>query len=484
MFYLRHPLRLAIARHLSQREKLYGILKVGEWMKGKTEGKVLAALALAVVLVSAGVGFWWQGPRAEQAKSPVGEGLTGLRETTEDAPAAFAPLLSWDKDTQAVVYEIEFYSAPDKKAEHRIYTTRAVYTNHYNAPLREIAGAYLGKQPLYWRVRSIGFDGQAVSKWSKLATLYTSEDEKDFDRPVAFSEYGKGNGSTLLYPVYDWVGIAGAAGYTLELYAGTPAVAAAGKLPPVATMQSAVTEIYDGAPRIGTFSWRVRAVDASGAYLGEWSDFYEVRAEPSDGWTVAVLGDSISHGGGHYSYSPADFEFSWLSYLDFPAINLSSSGDLSSMTRERFERDVLPFHPHYLMIFTGTNSLRAGVDPGDVIRDLEEMKVLALAHGIRPIFLTLPPINPRNIQHVFDEPTTPDWQQRFDRVNDYIREQACIDAAAAFVCPDGVLPTELALDGLHPDVDGKKLIGERVNEEWSRATADAEAQYRAYVEDE
>ena len=449
-------------------------------MKG-TRKKGLAVLAALVFGVAAVACGWHAGPRAEQAKSPVGEGLTGLRETTEAEPAAYAPLLSWDKDTQAVVYEIEFYSNPDAKVNHRIYHTRAVYTNHYNVPLREFAEEYLGKQPIYWRVRSIGFDGQPVSKFSKLATLYTSEKEKDLDRPVIFSEYGKGNGSTLLYPVYDWVGLANASGYTVELYAGTPEVAASGKLAPVATLHSDVTEIYDREPRIGTYSWRVRAEDAEGYPFGQWSDFHEVRAEPSDNWEVAVLGDSISHGGGHYSFSPADFEFSWLSYLDFPAINLSSSGDLSSMTRERFERDVLPFHPKYLMIFTGTNSLRAGEDPDDVIGDLEAMKVLALANGIRPIFLTLPPINPRNIAHVFDEPTAPDWQMRFERVNSYIRDQACVDAASAFVCPDGVLPTELALDGLHPDVDGKRLIGEQVNKEWDKAKRDAEEQYQAYV---
>ena len=449
-------------------------------MKG-TKKKGMAAVALVVLVLALGACAWKAGPHAEQARTPVAEGPTGLRETTEAEPAAYAPLLSWDKDTQAVVYEIEFFSDPDVNVNHRIYQTRKVYTNHYNVPLREFAAEYLGKQPIYWRVRSIGFDGQPVSKFSKLATLYTSADEKDLDRPVIFSEYGKGHGSTLLYPVYDWIGIAGAAGYTVELYAGTPETAASGQATLVETLHSDVTEIYDREPRIGTYAWRVRAEDADGQPLGQWSEFHQVRAEPSDDWNVAVLGDSISHGGGHYSFSPADFEFSWLAYLDFPAINLSSSGDLASMTRERFERDVLPFHPKYLMIFTGTNSLRAGEDPDGVIRELETMKVLALSHGIRPVFLTLPPINPENIAHVFDEPTTPDWQMRFERVNSYIRDQACIDAAAAFVCPDGVLPTELALDGLHPDVDGKRLIGERVNEEWSRAKVDAERQYQSYM---
>jgi len=47
-----------------------------------------------------------------------------------------------------------------------------------------------------------------------------------------------------------------------------------------------------------------------------------------------------------------------------------------------------------------------------------------------------------------------------------------------------VLPTELALDGLHPDVDGKRLIGEKVNAEWEKATAAAEKQYQSYIASE
>ena len=108
-----------------------------------------------------------------------------------------------------------------------------------------------------------------------------------------------------------------------------------------------MAEIYDSA---GPFRaqltpflhQRVRAFDGEGQSLGEWSQVRSFRTDPADGWQVAVLGDSISHGGGHFSYSPAVFSFSWLHYLDFPAINLSQSGDTSGMTAERFDRDVLP----------------------------------------------------------------------------------------------------------------------------------------------
>lgn len=440
------------------------------------------AAAAGVLLVAAlfGAVSWQMGPRAEQARPSALAPLTGLSETSEEEPASYAPLLSWDKDTQAVVYEIEVYR--DALAKHRIYRTRQVYTNHYQLPLRAFAENWPEGKPLYWRVRSIGFDGEAVSAFSKLAVLYPSACVPELDHPLIFAQNDTGNGTTLLYPVYNWVGLAGAARYEIELYAGHGDQALTSGLPPVAVLHSDVTELYDAEPRIGTYSWRVRALDGAGQPLGTWSPLQTFRTDPADAWEVAVLGDSISHGGGHYSFSPSDFEFSWLSYLDFPAVNLSASGDLSSMTLARFPRDVLPFHPRYLMIFTGTNSLRAGEDPEHVIDDLEQMKLLALSHGIAPIFLTLPPINPKNIQHVFAEPTARDWQERFETVNSYILSQAHIDVAAAFVCPDGVLPTELALDGLHPDVDGKRIIGECVNEHWAEAKRDAAEQLRAYQE--
>ena len=212
--------------------------------------------------------------------------------------------------------------------------------------------------------------------------------------------------------------------------------------------------------------------------MGQWSRVRSFRTDPADDWQVAVLGDSISHGGGHFSYSPAVFSFSWLHYLDFPAINLSQSGDTSGMTVERFDRDVLPFHPRYLIIMTGSNSLRAGEDTDAVIADLETMRQRCLENGICPILVTLPAINPENIDHVFEEPTADDWQERFDAVNAYIRTHVYIDMAAAIPTQDGLLPTQYALDGLHPDANGKALMGAYVNSVWPevRAAADQEMQ--------
>ena len=57
-----------------------------------------------------------------------------------------------------------------------------------------------------------------------------------------------------------------------------------------------------------------------------------------------------------------------------PTINLAQSGDTSAMGVERFDRDVLPFKPSYVIILIGSNSLRAGVPAGEVISDLQTLK--------------------------------------------------------------------------------------------------------------
>ena len=93
-----------------------------------------------------------------------------------------------------------------------------------------------------------------------------------------------------------------------------------------------------------------------------------------------------------------------------------------------------------------------------------------LENDIRPIFLTLPPINPRHIKQVFDEDTVTDWQQQFQKVNTFIRTQDHIDVAQQFRSVDGVLRGDLAVDGLHLDIAGKKMIAAAINANWRRIT--------------
>ena len=138
---------------------------------------------------------------------------------------------------------------------------------------------------------------------------------------------------------------------------------------------------------------------------------------------------------------------------------------------DRFEEDVLPVKPRFLLIFGGTNSLRGGTPGADVIRDLQEISAKCIANGIRPIFLTLPPINPAAIERVFQEKTVPNWQDEFAAVNRFIREQRYyIDVEPHFRTADGILADYYAVDGLHIDIEGKKLIAQVINANWGRVT--------------
>ena len=137
------------------------------------------------------------------------------------------------------------------------------------------------------------------------------------------------------------------------------------------------------------------------------------------------------------------------------------------MMVERFERDVLPFHPKVLLIMGGSNSLRGGVPADSVISDLKEIQEKARSNGITPILLTLPPINPTNIEKAFQEPTDKGWQEAFSEVNQFIRSQPHIDVAAPFENL-GELPTWLALDGLHGDWNMKQIMANVINQEMPR----------------
>ncbi len=391
-------------------------------------------------------------------------------------PASIKPVLTWTKVEGAVAYELELLAippkSPDKAAPYQtcFFSTNKIYVNGFNADL----SMYSFSDVIYWRVRGLDIDGNPISLFSDAEKVYIDRQQDVIQKPIPTSIFNQGAGATLLYPVYAWIPIAGAAKYEVEILDDLPENPN-GVAPSSHRIDSAIAvgfDYYDEKPRISQkpFYWRVRGLDQNGNPVGVYSDAGQFSVNPNMHVTVATFGDSITHGGGSVSYSPADWEYSYLHYLDFPAINLGKSGDTSQTTVERFERDVLPFQPQYLLIMTGTNSLRGGESAENVIADLKVLKEKCLAHNIRPVFLTLPPINPDNIQKVFNESTAPDWQEQMRLVNDFIRTQVHIDVAREMEATNGILPSKLAVDGLHLDIEGKKKIAAAVNANWARIT--------------
>ena len=428
----------------------------------------IAALALCSILLPA--------PHVSAKLTvPPPEGLT---ESTDTSPLSLSPLLSWSKNINAVAYEIEIIDGfPKKLSEKRpykkaIFRSKDVFFNYYNPPIADCLKLKDGEvHPLLWRIRALDQNKKPVSPFSKPAIIFVNKSVAPMNEPIPLSPLEDNNTVQLLYPVYSWAIQSASSTYEVELY-DTPDIE---KTTPIWKSTSTYHECYDDSPRIKNtpYYWRVRSFDSKGNQLGSWSKLVSFSNVPHK-VRVAVLGDSITHGGGHISFGPNDSEFNWLTYLDFPAVNLAESGNLTRDMAKRFDADVLPFAPKYLLIMAGTNDIRSKSVPiSETIKNLEIIRDKCLKNNIRPIFLTLPPINPTNIKKAFNEIACNDWKDKLNQCNKFIRSMPYyIDTAAYFapICKKDILPTGYALDGLHPDANGKALIAKSVNENWLRVS--------------
>ncbi|MBP2649732.1 MAG: hypothetical protein H6Q74_557 [Firmicutes bacterium] len=393
---------------------------------------------------------------------------------TQASPASDRPILTWTSVPGAVFYEFELLAAPPENpndvlpSDYRLYASREVFTNGYNPDLSHYAG-----NSLFWRVRAMDYDGNPIGVFSDAKEIYISHTSSEHLKPRINVDFE--DNPPPLYPVYSWIPLTGATSYEVEILDQPPEnpndiIPSEHRI-----WSSTVTgfDCYDEEPRItpGVYYWRVRGLDDSGNPVGVYSDTGQYVILPPKKLYAATFGDSITHGGGAVSYSPANPEYNYQTYLNFPAFNLGRSGDTTATMLDRFDQDVLPFCPQYLIILGGSNSLRGGTPASSVIADLSTIRDKCLARGIRPIFLTLPPVNPAAVKKVFDESTVPDWQLEFAKVNSFIRQQRYyIDIAPYLTGANGELPDSMAVDGLHPDIPGKQLMAQAINASWTRVT--------------
>lgn len=366
--------------------------------------------------------------------------------------------LSWKPDYDAVKYDVTFSRRDQGKMEGTWKTT--AYMSDMLLPEN---GQFKDLQELYWQERPLDFDGYPIGAESGPRPLESSVTPVSRNAPLPRPDRSGERGGALLYPVYSYIGNPGASSYEIEVLSAYPenTEGTAHSMYRIGGGDFLYTDFYDDTPRFGTWYWRVRGKDEEGNPVGQWS-LPQKRQFSTEGYTIGLFGDSITHGGGRMSYGPNDLEYSYGHYLDFDTINLGDSGNTSHDMVERFDRDVLPFHLKYLLILGGSNSLRGGVPAEEVIRDLQEIQQKCRDHNIVPILLTLPPINPSSIDKVFHEPTAEGWEEAFRKVNAFIRTQPHIDTAAAFLY-DNLMPEYLALDGLHGDVEAKKRMADMIN---------------------
>ena len=405
-------------------------------------------------------------------KSPI-----PISHYTEEQPASLMPFLVWHSIPNAVLYEVEILSAPPSKEggtelspTNHLTSTQNIFTNGWQADLRP----YETHEKLYWRVRALGLKHEPIGEFSVAEPLYLDKSAEFPNRPIPNTYDLVLNFHQPIYPVYQWIPLNGVTHYEVELLTEPPTQKHGTKPDPKRVWAQTITAtnaIYDeyARPYAGKYYWRVRGLDTQGNTVGTWSDLasFTVDAPLENRLYAAALGDSITHGGGAISSSPAFLEYSYTTYLPFACLNLGRSGDTAHTTLERFEQDVLPLHPANLLILTGSNSLRAtGITAQDIIDDLNELQKKCLAHDIRPIFLTLLPLNPERISLAFHSETDLSWRWKMTAVNMWIRSQDFyIDIEPYFYdAQKQILDTRLSTDGLHPDIDGKRMMAEVINQ--------------------
>jgi len=452
-----------------------------------------ALLALIIILIEITGNAPDKGAPVPALDSPVTPGITGsvtdikllkpevLTHYPLEAPAPDKPILRWTIPPGSVYFEIEFLTAyPENPNDinpsvYRFFASREVFTNGYSVNLSQYRDNLL-----YWRVRALDLDGNPVGVFSDANPIYVDHSLTYDLKPVANTGYSAAKMTMPLYPVYSWIPIYGAVAYELELTNAPPEKPNGTASSKYQIRKYAVNGPYDyyfayydqiALSTPGTYYWRVRGLDKAGGPVGVFSDAEQFTVSLAAGSYAATFGDSTTQGGGDMIYSPANVESDYRYYLKFQTMNLGRSADNAAGMLARFETDVLPFHPQYLIILGGIPELTEDVPAAQVIDELAAIRDKCRLHGIRPIFLTLYPVNPSNIKRTANHDTVSDWQEKFTQVNAFLRKQKyCIDIEPYFQGADHNLPSYLSADGIHLGIEGKKMMGQVINDNWQRVT--------------
>lgn len=169
---------------------------------------------------------------------------------------------------------------------------------------------------------------------------------------------------------------------------------------------------------------------------------------------VVFFGDSIT------DFWNLDDSFPGMGY-----INRGIGGQTTAQLLLRFRPDVVDLQPALVMILAGTNDLAGNTGPAtidEIAGNLASMADLARAHGILPIFGSVTPVHrasPAALNFSVLRPLDRILALN-DRLKHYCASEglAYIDYFSAMADEHGMMRTELADDGLHPNAAGYALM--------------------------
>ena len=144
-----------------------------------------------------------------------------------------------------------------------------------------------------------------------------------------------------------------------------------------------------------------------------------------------------------------------------PYIGRGISGQTTPQMLVRFRQDVIALQPKVVVILAGTNDIAGNTGPStlEMIEDnLASMAEIAQANGIRVVLASVLP--------VYDYPWRPGLSpaQKIIDLNRWIKGYAeshhavYLDFHSAMADSRQGLPPELSGDGVHPNIDGYRIM--------------------------
>ncbi len=148
-----------------------------------------------------------------------------------------------------------------------------------------------------------------------------------------------------------------------------------------------------------------------------------------------------------------------------PYINRGISGQTTPQMLVRFRQDVADLQPKVVVILAGTNDIAGNTGPmriEDIEANYASMAEIAAANKIRVIYASLLPVHnytPES-QEMFAEREPAKIRQLNGWLRSYCSANGLkyLDYFTAMVDDKGLLKRDLAVDGLHPNSVGYKLM--------------------------
>lgn len=370
-------------------------------------------------------------------------------------PEAEKVSLIWQPISSAVEYEVKITNSLTRQT---IDDIKPIFAAGLELDLTTLA-----EKPanLLWQVRGLDYYGKPLSEYSQPQPLLSSP--VNSHKPTATTQYDKMPYSPL-YPVYSWIPYLHAKKYDIRIYLTDHTASGMHDKLINEYHVDDTFDFYDTASytQPGKYYWMVQARSAADIPISDWSvpSYFSVLTQNIK---AAALGDSITHGGGAISTPPGYPIYNWETYSPVPILNIGCSGDTTKAMLDRFNKDVLPFHPTILVIMGGVNDIRSGINASDSINNLSAIRDLCVKNNIIPVMVTASPIYPDKFEEIVGSTPASDWQNQLKLLNAWILSfPYAVNTYKLLADEHGLLKSELTTDGLHPDAEGKKLIGEAI----------------------